>query len=267
MFKHIEHRYVIYLLVAVVVALPMLKPVGLPIDISGGVRQSYDFIESLPDGITVLMIFDATPTVFMDVGATGTAFLEQAFRKNMNVINVCFKTEAIECFPKALAALGRKDLVYGADYVDLGLIPGEETGQAALAMGIHAVSPLDRYGKKLSEIPLTANVRSVGDIGLVLSMSGGNPGTESVVRQIGSRFPVPIVSGCTSGDATKIWVLRDSGLVKGVVPGIKGGAEYEQLIQRPGYGTSSMDSMSGISLYVVGLLVVGNVMYFRSKAR
>ncbi len=265
MFKGIQQRHVIYTLLIIAVAIPLLRPFGLPLVVSDGVRDSFNIIEGLPNGSTCLMIWDAVASVFMDVGAAGVAFLDQMFRKDMNVIIVTFQENAVGSFPRALEQLKRTDLVYGEDYIDIGFIAGAEAGLAAVAQDLHTAAPVDRFGTSLAELPITANVHSVADVQLVISMSGGNPGTEGVSRQISPKFEVPIVSACAAGQATRVYVLRASGHIDGVVPGLRGGAEYEQLIHRPAYGASSMDALSMIHLFVVGLIFIGNVIHFSTK--
>lgn len=264
MTKKLEARHIIYFLLVLSVAIPLIRPMGLPLTISKGVRDSYKTIEALPNGSTVVMIWDAVASVFSELGATGTAFLDHIFRKDMKVIIVTFQEGAVGSFPRALKSLKRTDLVYGEDYIDLAFVPGGEQGLAAFIADIHGTVPKDRYGNNVSNMPITKNVKSLRDVQLVLSMAGGQPGTEGAARQIYGKYQVPIISGCTAGMfSTAVGVLWNSGHVTGVVPGLKGGAEYEKLISRPAYGASSMDALSMLSLYIVGLLVVGNAIHLR----
>ena len=226
MTNRLQARHIIYILLILSVAVPLIIPLGLPLTISKNVQDSYDTIEALPNGSTIVMFWDVVASVFSELGATGTAFLEHVFRKDMKVIAVTFQEGAVGSFSRALGALNRQELVYGEDYVDLGFVPGQEQGLAAFIADIHGTTPTDRYGNSLKEMPITENVKSLHDVQLVLSMAGGQPGTEGQQGRSTASI-IPIVAGCTAGMfSTTVGVLWNSGHVTGVVPGLKGGAEY-----------------------------------------
>ena len=54
-------RRVFYLLMALAIAIPIIRPIGLPIDVTDPVKRTYDFVESLPNGSIVVMGFDYEP--------------------------------------------------------------------------------------------------------------------------------------------------------------------------------------------------------------
>ena len=51
---NIDRRF-IFLLIALAVLIPLLKPINLPIGISPEVKNIYDHIESLPEGAVFLI--------------------------------------------------------------------------------------------------------------------------------------------------------------------------------------------------------------------
>lgn len=262
----LESRHIIYFLLVLAVALPLIRPIGLPVNLSKNVIDGYDVLGQATDGSTIVMVSDVSPAGFMDVGATGTAFLEHLFRKNMKVIGVTFIPDAAGSFSRAIKGLGELDVVYGEDYVDLGYIPGVEQGIAAFVRDIHGTAPTDRYGNKIGELQITKDIKSIHDLELVIVLSSGQPGAEGVARQVAPHFKTPIIAACTAGQSTRMSVLWASGHFVGLVPGLKGGAEYEKLLERPAYATASMDALSMIGLFMVGLILTGNViMLINSK--
>jgi len=50
-----------------------------------------------------------------------------------------------------------------------------------------------------------------------------------------------------------------------MVGGLRGAAEYELLIGRGGSGARGMLAQTGMHLYVLLLIVIGNVVYFRHR--
>jgi hypothetical protein len=51
------------------------------------------------------------------------------------------------------------------------------------------------------------------------------------------------------------------------VAGLRGAAEYEQLINREGGGERAMLAQTTAHLYVIALVLLGNVIYFRSRRK
>ncbi|MFQ6003090.1 MAG: hypothetical protein ACE5KJ_05025, partial [Candidatus Zixiibacteriota bacterium] len=53
-----------------------------------------------------------------------------------------------------------------------------------------------------------------------------------------------------------------SGQIVGLLGGLKGAAEYEILIQKPGMGQRGMDAQSVSHLVIILLVILGNTSYF-----
>ena len=51
----------------------------------------------------------------------------------------------------------------------------------------------------------------------------------------------------------------------GILGGLRGGAEYEILINKPGASVAKMDSESISHLYIIALIIIGNIGYFATK--
>jgi hypothetical protein len=54
----------------------------------------------------------------------------------------------------------------------------------------------------------------------------------------------------------------DSGQIVGFLGGLKGAAEYEALISSPGSGIRGMDAQTIAHLFIVFMVIVGNIGYF-----
>ena len=48
----------------------------------------------------------------------------------------------------------------------------------------------------------------------------------------------------------------------GLLGGMKGGAEYEKLLDRPDWATRGMGAQSLVHLVIIGFIVLGNIGYF-----
>jgi hypothetical protein len=52
-----------------------------------------------------------------------------------------------------------------------------------------------------------------------------------------------------------------SGEMKGLIPGLRGAAEYEKLINKPGAATQLMDAQSMAHVVIVFFMALGNMGY------
>jgi hypothetical protein len=65
--------------------------------------------------------------------------------------------------------------------------------------------------------------------------------------------------------ATSFYPFLSAGQMVGLLGGLKGAAEYEMLIDKPGMGQRGMDAQSVCHLVIILLVIAGNVGYFMRK--
>jgi len=83
----------------------------------------------------------------------------------------------------------------------------------------------------------------------------------------GARYGIRILSGMTAAMVTTFDPYVDSGQMYCLVAGLRGAAEYERLINHKGGGTRGMLAQTTAHLYVILLVVLGNVIYFKSRRK
>jgi hypothetical protein len=80
-------------------------------------------------------------------------------------------------------------------------------------------------------------------------------------------------AGLTAVMAPKYYPFLQTGQLSGLLSGMKGAAEYENLIYQKGYARSlgkaetGMNSQSMIHLLIIVLIVLGNIGYFFSRRK
>ena len=90
-------------------------------------------------------------------------------------------------------------------------------------------------------------------------------GATSRVQQVQSRFHVILVAGCTAVSAPEYYPYYQSGQLVGLLGGLAGAAEYEKLVDVTGTATRGMDAQSLGHLAIILFIIIGNVLYFRSR--
>ncbi|HHY17375.1 MAG TPA: hypothetical protein GX524_04805, partial [Firmicutes bacterium] len=119
-----------YVILLVVLAGPLLKPIGIPIKISNETQTSYDVIDTLKPGSVVVFGFDYTPGNAAEMEPQALAVLKHLLAKDVKVIGISFLAQGPMLAEKAFATTGWANKEYGVDYVNLGYRAG---GQGAVA--------------------------------------------------------------------------------------------------------------------------------------
>jgi hypothetical protein len=254
-------RRIIYLILVVVLALPFIFPIKLPIEVSKPTQDAYKTIDQLKDGDVVVMCLVYTPNTSAEAHPMSEALLTHILSKNGVKIIMATFTETGPIFSQQLWDKFGKNLKYGEDFVDLGFAPGGETAVSGFANDIHKVFPVDVRGTPVGQLPLMQKVKSAKDITLLVGSETGNPGTPEFIRQIQGQHKTPIVAGW-SGQYVPVYApYYNAGQVKGFLNGLRGAAEYEILLGKPGEGIGGLGSVTAAMTMVAILILIANITY------
>jgi hypothetical protein len=266
MAKEFDPRWM-YLLLFIVVGAPLIRPLGLPLPITAPVLALYNKIESLPPGSVVLFEYGVGAASWPEHGPSIIAVLKHLLSKNVKIILISLYTAegptlfATRIKPAIASYLEKK--TYGVDYVDFGFVTGYETAMAAIAEDMHKALPRDVYGTPVDQIPLMKNVRSARDLALVIATGYCEP----YIRQFYTPYGVPVAIMTWGMNAPGYMPYISAGQLCGMVAGIRAAAEYEILIKSPGEASASSDALSLSHLFIVVLIVIGNIQYYLTRRR
>jgi hypothetical protein len=264
-----KDRRWLFLGLALYVVVPLLQPVGLPkVKITPEAQALYDFIEALPTDRVVLLTCDYDPGSKPELHPMTFAIVEHLCRRNIPFA-------VIELWPQGSGMANEVidevvEKKYGKqeyrDYVHLGFKSGQEVVIQSLGNSLLKTYPTDIKGVPIGEIPVLSGIESVKDFSLIMNISAGTPGTKEWVQQAGSRYGVPVATGCTGVQAPQSYPYYPRQLV-GLLGGMAAAAEYERLVGVPGSATKGMEAQSFTHAVVFLFVVFGNVVYFWQRRR
>jgi hypothetical protein len=259
-------RRIIFTLIFVAVAWPLIRPMRLPIGVSPPVRGLYEAVEALPPGTIVMLAGDYSPDTMPELQPMTETFIRQAFSRGLRIVVTCLWPESPPLVDRALTPLVEEfGKTYGVDYVNLGYMAGGTVTLLGMGASIPNTFPTDYSGTPVREIPLMREVHNFDDIGLVMEVSAGTPGTREWVQQVQSRFRVTLASGVTAVSAPNFYPYVQSGQLVGLLGGLKGAAEYETLVGAPGSATKGMDAQSIVHALIIVFILLGNLVYLFSR--
>lgn len=259
------NRRLIFILITLAVAIPLVIKIGLPNNVTKEVRQVYQEIDQLDSGSVVLISFDHEASSLPEVKPMAVAILRHCFSKNLKVIGLALLAEGTAIGDGILREMAKEyDKKYGMDYLFLGFRPQSQAAILGMGEDIKRVFPLDYTNIPLDQIPMMNEVKNYQDISLIISVADGDMPTYWVDYAV-SRYHKKVATAVAAVMATSFYPFLASGQIVGLLGGLKGAAEYEILIKRPGMGQRGMDAQSVSHLVIILLVILGNATYFLKR--
>ena len=264
----IDRRW-IFLIIAAVVIVPLIIPVGLPIRPTDTTKNVYDSIEKLPVGSKVLLSVEYSPSTRPENHPMTISILRHLFKNDHKVFITCLWPDGQFMAQDAINQVAKQEFnkTYGVDYVFLGFRPGNEAVVKGIVSNLRKLYTVDVYQKKIDEIPLMKGIKNFKDFDFLFSSSAGFPGTIEWVQYASDPTGIPMASGVTSIQVNEVMPYVQAGQMVGVLAGMPGAAEYEALIDQKGSATSGMDAQSVAHLVIVLFIILGNVSFFIERNR
>lgn len=277
----VDRRW-IFLFVVLAVTVPILVPLGLPVTTTGPTRAAFEYIESLEPGDVVWLSFDYGPSSAPENDPMAEGFLRHCFLKDLRVV-VCalYPLGGLSLANSSVSIVAGEfpEKKYGTDYVNLGYKDGPEAVMRRLGENIADAFPTDVNGRAIGSMPIFENVRTIKQFKLVFTVATNLIG-EYWITLVNAQFGTPIIIGPTAVSAPKYYPFLGSGQLKGMLGGMKGAAEYEQLLARK-YpkmsqfyrgtrlftGTKGMDAQTGIHAVIILFIFLGNLAFLLGRRR
>jgi hypothetical protein len=262
----------IYLFVGVAVAVPLFLKIPQKIPVTPETRGLYNAVETLPPGSKVLLACDYDPGSAAEIQPMAITFLKQALSRRLKVLIVGLWAQGPQQADLALVdalqdpKVAAVDPKYGIDYLNLGFQSGNEVVIQRMGSDIRAVFPRDSRGTPIDRFPIMNGVNDFTSIDFIFNVSAGYPGTVEWVQFAGDRFHARIASGSTAVQAPQVYPYFPRQMV-GLLGGMKGAAEYEEVTGFKGKGTKFMLAQSFSHIVVVFFILVGNIAFFLTRRR
>ena len=283
-------RRFIFLLIGLSVLIPLIKPgwVNIPIKTTSNSEIVFKELNNLNEGDKVLVSFEYGASTKPEIHPMSVAVLQHLFSKGVKVYTVPLWPEGLMMAKYALEEVVKSDLFNiqeHTDYVSLPYKAGGEIIIRGIATDIRSIFTQDVNNILLKDIPMMDGVNKVADFDFVFDLSAGVPGNAEWVQFACDEHNVPLSSGCTSIMVTDAIPYVESGQIKGILAGMPGAAEYEQMVFKylsnlkdskilnknaeiiPGKATSRMSAQSIAHVLMVIFIILGNISYYLARRR
>jgi preprotein translocase subunit YajC len=255
---------IIYVLFILAILIPLVTPLGLPVTVSQHTKQTYEIVNSLQPGDTVIIDIGISYSGAGDVLPQTVAMLKHLMAKDVKVIFTGVQMDSSKIIEDLIRPYEEAGKQYGVDFCNLGYLAGGENAIAAYARDLRKAYPLDSRGNSTDTLAILQTVNSAKDANMFIFFSTQN--ADMYVRQI-AEYQVPIVGGLIATIAPQAEPYLHAGQLKGMLVGLRGAAEYETMMESPGIGVASMDAQSIAHLLIIFFIVIANISYFATRGR
>lgn len=261
-------RRILFAMIAVCVTVPLLTGARMKMSITPPVQGLYDAIDKLEPGSCVWLAADYDPGSMPELYPMNIALVDHLMSRDIKIISASLWSPGPPLSQRILEMVGPKyGKAYGVDYVNLGFKEGREAVMLSTAENIRGTFPQDFFGTQWNKIPMLEGIRNLRDLKMIVCVSAGYPGIKEWIQQVGTRYGVTIGGGVTAVTAPEMYPYIQSGQLVGLLAGMKGAGEYEQLVARPGLGVAGMVAQSSVHLMVVIFIAFANIVFFLEKRR
>lgn len=277
----IDRRY-LYIILVVVVALPMFFPSVEKVRVMPPVEKLYNAINNIPEEKALIIDFDYAPQTAPELDPMGFALLRHVFKKKVKLIVISLYVQPLGLAQNALTQVTEEynseaqtyedSIIYGRDYVFLGWVPPPIIPILGMGESITNVYQVDYYGNRSDTLPLMKNIKNYNDVGLLISLSGGNP-PKWWIQFAQSKFGLPVGAGVTAVSASEFYPYLQTGQFSGLIIGMKGAAEYEEIIatelniERSRKASEALPSLTYAHLMIIAFIIIGNISYFITRRK
>jgi len=261
-------RRLLFVIILICVVVPLLLGARMKMSVTPPVRGLYEAIDALPPGSVVWLAADYDPGSMPELYPMNLAFVEHLMSRDVKVISASLWAPGPPLSQRVLETVAPEyGKQYGIDYVNLGFKEGREAVMVSTAEDMRSTFPYDFYGTAWDSIPMLEGIRNLTDLEMIVCVSAGYPGLKEWIQQIATRYDITVGGGCTAVTGPEMYPYIQSGQLVGLLAGMKGAAEYEQMLKRPGLGVAGMVAQSWVHLMVVVFIVFANVVFIIEKRK
>jgi hypothetical protein len=283
--ERLDRRW-IYLAIGLSVIIPLIFPFNSPTTITPPTVSLWNYVDSLAEeGKPIMVITDYAPSTSPELDPMSRAVIRHALERDIPILiyggifpqgfGMAQRSEQYVIEEMGHKKSNGDTIVYGEDWVLLPFIPGTIAVIMGMGDDFLATCPEDARGNSTSELEVTRDIRRLADIGLIIDISGSSL-PRTWLQYATTRYGVPVGVGTTAVSAAEYYSFLGTGQFVGMMGGMKGASEYEQLnedlieVKSRRVASIAMDAQNAVHIFIIIIVILGNISFFvmkKNKAR
>ncbi len=284
--QSIDRRW-IYLVVWLVVMIPLIFPFKIKSVATAPVESLFTYIDTMPENKGLIISVDYSPDTQAELQPMLVALLRHAFAIRRPVGILALYPQGLGLGEDAIrqvtaefnahAKSGADSVISGREYVFYGWTTPPITPMLGMGQHIAKVFPVDYYGQPTESMPAMRRMKNYDDVGILVSIAAASTPL-SWINLAQTQFGIHLGCGITAVSAADYYPYVNSGQFTGMLAGMKGAAEYEELLEQGMVkrgmdwklrrkGTEAMSSQAAAHLAIIAFIIIGNIAFFVTRRR
>jgi hypothetical protein len=259
----------LYVIALIAIALPLVFPkITLPIVPGEQSIKSYETLQAVGSQRPQKLVLVDTNWSASSRGENQwqtQAIIEHLMKMHAPFAVMSFESQGPQLDQNVIDKLAPQyGYVYGKDYVNCGYQLAMPQTLKGIVKDFKGTLRTDWQGKPLDKYPVLSSVKSMKDIGAIVEITpiGSLDYWLGLVTQV---YHTPIVFAPTAVMAPEGYPYSDSNQLQGILIGVKGAGDYEQLIGVKREGTQVSTVLSMVYGLIIVLIVIGNIGYHGAR--
>jgi len=231
--------------------------------IPGSTYSASKIINSLPSQAPVLIGFEYNPGTNGEMQAAAASLVDHLILKSARLTMVStLPTGPAVAENFIQSTQGHYGLESGADYINLGFVPGGAAGLLSFAQTPKFIFPISYTGIDPWETPILDGINTIKDFALVVVITSDPDTARTWIEQVQPKMdntPLLAVVSAQAEPMVRPYFGSETGAqVQGIVSGISGGTAYEVAVGGSNLGSRYWGAFSyGLFLAVSAILIGG----------
>lgn len=251
---------IILIFLVTIISLSGSQVTPLP-NLPGETFAAINAINAIPNDSPILIVFDYEPSLAGEVEAAAASLIDNLIlvhHPRLTLLSTSLNGPALaEHFMKATQS--QHTYLSGANYINLGYLPGGAAGVLGFAEAPHMMMPRTLDGTSVWDLPPGQGINTIADYAAVIVLTDQAESARVWIEQAGPLMngrPMLLVTSAQAGPMLQPYVL--SGQAAGMVSGLVGGASVEQAAVRPGLSRGYWDAFGLTMMIVVLMIFIGS---------
>ena len=260
----------IYALLFLTTLAPLVFGWRLPLYVTEDARSLCRVVEALPPDRIVVLSSNWEAGTQAESRPQMVALVRHLLRRRIRfaILSVAYATSpqlAEDAVEEAARAEGHGS--YGVDFCNWGYRVSSAPWLQALAQDLRKTIGTDWKERPLDELPMMRGVHTFKEnVSLLIDITGSAT-VDDWISLVHAPTGVSIGYACTAVMAPEAYPRLDSGQLVGMLTGMRGAAEYEELIGAPGFALTAMAGKSFAHEFILALILLANLPILAAAVR
>lgn len=258
-------RLITSIVLLLIVSVPILfgtERVALPGALSADILGLSEIVSSLPETASVLLAIEYEPAFSGELDAAAAPIVDHIILRGAQLTLISTSPTGPALGERFLSnTQGSHEFQHGEHYVNLGYLAGGTVALRNFALNPKQTSPWTISDEEAWDMPPLVNINSLNDFDLVLTITDDPDTGRAWIEQVQpvlEETPFIMVISAQAEPLIRPYYETTPQQINGLLTGLSGGAEYEQVTGRNQFARAYWDSFTiGLSAAVVLILLGG----------